>query len=223
MTRSHSTVVKTIALGAAISAVCLTLGTIIVLGQQDVPPDVAPLGILPADATHIADPAKRELWEQELSLELTARASSPAPRDPFYAPPPETPIPFRTGFVEGGNPIGSFLPTSQWNGYFAGDAIVIRAGRNSEDDAGMVNVYRPSVGFPDHWISTAPGSGALTIVSVDGDVVSLVDESGRAVTFDIASEVLFSSGTPVAGGTLTPVATVTVVQTPLPQNSPIAP
>jgi hypothetical protein len=178
------------------------VGALIVQGQESPTPDLAPLGILPQDATRIPDPEKRQVWERELSIELTARASSRAPKDPLYTPPPETPVPEPTGIYWLANPDGPVFWTNHWHGPYGGGRIAVYAGRNSRTGEGVLKIEGLGAGTARHY--TSPADGGLEIASVEGDLVQLTSQSGRVFTFDLASGILLADGTPVPS--VTPIS-----------------
>ena len=167
------------------------------LASGDEPPakHTHPLGISPEDATRIADPEKRALWEDEFHAQQTAAASTdPRANRPNAPLTDRTPVPAETlvaGIFEDVNSFGGFRFENVYQ-YTAtnGDRYQAYAGTERDKPTKSVVLLIVMTEFLEPTdrggVYYAPADeGALRIDSVNGSVLQLSAESGATLLFDL--------------------------------------
>ena len=173
------------------------------------------------------EPTQKALLEQKLELlessdqnrlEGVANAATKVanPCDLMPTPLPQVQSERQEGILNGLlAPISpsSFSGTNQWQGYVNGQWTVVYAGADGQDtQQGLLWVAVESTGEFSRYPAGQPG-GALTILSGQGAVLTLSDESGATLYFDVAARSYLSSvdqvlPTQEPQPTLTPTASI---------------
>lgn len=152
----------------------------------------------PTEQAFLQDKLNRMENIQQNRLQALENAA-PKPEDPCAlrpTPEPTRSVPRVPGIssVEGA-PINpeEFIPVNQWQGEWAGQWVRVFAGRQTYDpQQGEIWVLVDHTADFGSYPAPTPG-GALTITAADGLVLTLRDESGAVLYFDVASRSYLSS------------------------------
>lgn len=149
----------------------------------------------------VLPPAKQRIVDAEASA-MAHAWRAPKPTDPAAAAPARTPLPPRTpGIVlmhQGPFPGGEFAVRNFWSGPVAGRWLLVYAGgprsMGGQVTGGALRLFSqpldPNVGndmTPVGEFLLPTARSALTILSVQGEVMTLQTDTGRVVRFDLAT------------------------------------
>ncbi len=156
-------------------------------------------------------PAKAAILEREQNELATARAGSPAPKNPNYTPPASAPQPTPVAGIEDGVheapfPACEFLDNNFWQGPANGQWYLVYAGSASahistcDHSQGTLAIFSEQIGrYGDGpmttvgWFTAPAGVRNLTITAVNGKVMTLRTNTGATLEFYLSTD-RFSSG-----------------------------